>query len=548
MTFSLRVDTEPDWLHSPTDRASATRGIRPGEPNSIEEADLVVVGAGLSGLAAAYFAQRRFGFGLRIVLMEQSARVGGMAKRVELSVGTQRLTTNGGARAFSGTRSWTSPLCHGLLNELGLLASDPNPAALDGLHKMVHMGRAGSSPGRVVAADALFQCWTPDQDPAVRRAIDELPAPRRVRDDLTRIWCPDKAPAPVSSDQLRAISYRSFLADHLGAGPEATDFLRRRTIGTFGSPAERVPAFDALAAGMPGEAHASSLGVQRYSWIDEPALEYSDGLAAVAESLLSRLHDRAASGGGQVDVTLRHRVFSITPGADGVAVTAHGPTGPSHFQAPRVVFAGSARSMARVVEGLPVDVHDALERVVKPPMCYVNVAVRSWESMVSLGAREVWSPDEFFYDVALRVPAGGPRGGAGILELVHRPLGDDAGIDFRHEARQASQALLDTRAESFRSAVVDQLDALLGPYGFDAERDIADVVVNAWPHTYSPPWNSLVDDRDAFVAEMKKTRRPIEGLAVAGVDSHRFGWAQVAIDAGERAVNDLPEPGRQATW
>ncbi len=97
-----------------------------------------------------------------------------------------------------------------------------------------------------------------------------------------------------------------------------------------------------------------------------------------------------------------------------------------------------------------------------------------------------------------------------------------------------------TTADDYRAAVLDQLGRMLAGTSFEAERDVAEIVVNRWPHTYSPALNTLVDDEATARGEMLAARAPVGRLAIAGVDAHRFGWAQVAIDAAERAVHELP--------
>ena len=62
-----------------------------GKPQSTGETyDLVVVGAGISGLAAAYFFRKRVGEKVRILILDNHDDFGGHAKRNEFRVGNAR--------------------------------------------------------------------------------------------------------------------------------------------------------------------------------------------------------------------------------------------------------------------------------------------------------------------------------------------------------------------------------------------------------------------------------------------------------------------------
>jgi len=61
-----------------------------------EEYDLVIVGAGISGLAAAYYYRKRFGNDTRILLLENHDDFGGHAKRNEFHQGGSMVLSLGG--------------------------------------------------------------------------------------------------------------------------------------------------------------------------------------------------------------------------------------------------------------------------------------------------------------------------------------------------------------------------------------------------------------------------------------------------------------------
>src|SRR6266436_839320 len=95
-----------------------------GQPTDTGESyDLVIVGGGISGLAAAYFwrAQRP---DARILILDNHDDFGGHAKRNEFRPGGRLLLGNGGTWAIESPFPY-SKVAHGLMDDLGI-----DPAAL----------------------------------------------------------------------------------------------------------------------------------------------------------------------------------------------------------------------------------------------------------------------------------------------------------------------------------------------------------------------------------------------------------------------------------
>ena len=65
-----------------------------------ENYDLVVVGGGISGLAAAYFYRQKAGSKARILVLDNHDDFGGHAKRNEFMVGDRMLLSNGGTQSI----------------------------------------------------------------------------------------------------------------------------------------------------------------------------------------------------------------------------------------------------------------------------------------------------------------------------------------------------------------------------------------------------------------------------------------------------------------
>src|SRR4051812_4367652 len=93
----IRDITAIDGLPNPRDVHSTKGGpgIHPRHVHDVDDAyDLVVVGAGASGLAAAKWYQDRFGAGAKILLIDPLPDFGGHSHRNEFHIGNRTLLRN----------------------------------------------------------------------------------------------------------------------------------------------------------------------------------------------------------------------------------------------------------------------------------------------------------------------------------------------------------------------------------------------------------------------------------------------------------------------
>ena len=85
---------------------------------AVEETyDLVVVGGGLSGLAAAWF-YRRANPSARILILENHDDFGGHAKRNEFTLDGRRVIGYGGSQSLQSPNALFSPVAKGLVRDL----------------------------------------------------------------------------------------------------------------------------------------------------------------------------------------------------------------------------------------------------------------------------------------------------------------------------------------------------------------------------------------------------------------------------------------------
>src|SRR5271163_148651 len=112
--------------HALRDGTYPKSGARPIETG--EDYDLIVVGGGISGLAAAYIYRAKAGAGARMLILDNHDDFGGHAKRNEFELDGKIQLINGGTLGIDSPRPY-STVAAGLLNALGI-----DPVALAARH------------------------------------------------------------------------------------------------------------------------------------------------------------------------------------------------------------------------------------------------------------------------------------------------------------------------------------------------------------------------------------------------------------------------------
>lgn len=125
-----------------------------------------------------------------------------------------------------------------------------------------------------------------------------------------------------------------------------------------------------------------------------------------------------------------------------------------------------------------------------------------------------------------------------ILHLVHTPR--VRGLPVREQYRQGRAQLMSLSFADFEGHILRLLEGMLGPHGFDANRDIAGITVNRWPHGYAYEYVDLVDppEWNPESGPHIAGRAQVGRISIANADSHARAYLDAAIDAGFRAVRE----------
>jgi len=539
--------------------------------------DLVVVGAGISGLSAAFF-YRAAHKNARILILDNHDDFGGHAKRNAFRIGGRLALTNGGTLGIDSPRPY-SAVADGLLKALGVdppvldkKCADRNFYASLGLGHGVFFDKETFGADQLVAATGDFS-W--------RQILTRAPLPAKAKEDIVRLEEAkiDYLPGLSSADKkarLATMSYRDFLSNVAHVDAAALAFYQARTHGEWGVGIDAVSALDVWAFGFPGfqgldlaPGSAPHMGVTAAGYADGGSytFHFPDGNASIARLLVRSLVPASTPGGGAEDIVtaqvdysrldradapIRIRLGSIAMGVRNVgdpaaAVDVAYLRGGEVYgvRARSCVLACYNMMIPFLCPDLPDKQKEALHYAVKIPLVYSNVALRNWRPFRSLGVARVYAPGCYHSSLSLNptVDIGDYRAPRSphepmLVQMVRTPVAP--GLSEREQHRAGHADILGTSFATFEAKIRDQLARILGPGGFDPDRDIAAITVNRWPHGYAYEYNPLFDpDWPPGGAPHEIGRARFGRVAIANSDAGAAAYTDCAIDQAHRAVQEL---------
>jgi spermidine dehydrogenase len=559
--------------------ALAREGKRFDNPQVLDESyDLVVVGGGISGLAAAYYHRKLHGAGARILILDNHDDFGGHAKRNEFHQGgPMRL-------AWGGTVNMEYPkfseVAHGLVRELGIdIARLRKDYSFDWLGS-----KGGLQPALLFnrsryGRDVLLRGVTLDNHGPAELAshVEAFPLPEDARAKLKNFLSSNRDVLAGRSNgereaYLHGTRYTDFLRQQFDLPDAAVQVFSSAPSGYWGVPAENLSVMECLWSGLPGAHVVGGMDDPGQAENDRGTAMFPDGNSSIARLLVRALvpasfPDTAAGADPFSVVTARldysaldrpasparlrlnSTAVHVANGADGagVAVDYVQAGRLSRIHAKQAVLACYNAVIPHLVPALPADQKAALARCVKRPMLVVNTLLRNGKSLGKLGIKGAQLPGSFLQNVFLVTgidvgdyrPAWKP-GDPCVMQSFASFGGPLAGASLADQTRAARAQMLAMPFEDYEREVRSVLTSLLGPGGFDDARDILAITVNRWPHGYARDHLDL-EDADWNVEPRPETvgRQRFGHIAIANSDAGADAYTHTAIDQAWRAVNEL---------
>ena len=543
----------------------------PSTDVSVDESyDLVVVGGGISGLAAAWF-YRKARPTARILILDNHDDFGGHAKRNEFSLGGRRLIGYGGSESIQSPKALYSRTAMSLLRDLGVDIARFETAFEQDFYSSLGLSRAVFFPREAFGRDALVRGdLLGAANRPVAAVVADIPMSETGKAQLLALQAGTRDVLAGKSvveklELLKRTSYRDFLIRHWGCGEEVANCFQGRPLGYFGLGADAVPAADLRDFGYPGF-DGLGLPAKENPQRDEPYIyHFPDGNASIARLLVRELVAGVAAGRTMDDIvqakfdyekldrpTNRVRIRLRSTCVNVANENSHAKV--AYMQGDRlhrvaakhVVLACFHMMIPHLAPDLPAPQRAALSQNVKTPLVYTNVLVRNWRAWTAFKVQSIAAPMSFHSTVKLDFPVnlGGYRhprdpNAPIVLHLVHVAGEPNKGLDARAQFRIGQNKLLQLTFADFEEKIRDELDRMLGPGGFSSARDIAAITVNRWPHGYSYVANSLFDPDDYEQTVLARARQKFGRVAIANTDAGGDAWAHFAIDQAARAVAEL---------
>jgi spermidine dehydrogenase len=536
-----------------------------------EAYDLVIVGAGLSGLASAYFYRQRFGPESKILILDNHDDFGGHAKRNEHTIDGQRLISYGGSQTLVEPRS-ASVVMQTLFSDVGIDLKRFDTAFDQGFYKRHGLGATTYFNTGHFGRNALVRhpfCnyynyleGLPGAAVSDEEAVAQTPLSDRGKQQLLSVL---KGGLHTPNLEDRALeryvettNYFDYLKQTLGVDdPQVLRMARHSGIDWSSAGAELLTIAEAKECGALGFAP-----VPVYD-LDNPYIHhFPDGNAGVARALVRHLIPSVAPGNNaealvnmrfsyqqldQPDHSARIRLNSTvvnvqhqqgTDHRDSVAVsyvhndTLHG------VSAKHVVMACYNMMIPHIVSDLPKAQADALREQMKSPLIYTTVGLRHWRSLQAQGLGLAMCPGNMHQTAFIDFPVslGGYQFTQSpddpcVIQMISCPYSDEVGKPRAEQYREARYRMLGRQFSDYETEIREHLSGMLSSDYFDFDRDVASITVNRWAHGYTVagPGNSV-----------EIGRAPHGRITIANSDSAPAADAIAAMEMGHRAVGELP--------
>jgi spermidine dehydrogenase len=555
--------------------ARGGRRFTPPKPRTGPLYDLVVVGGGISGLAAAKFYRDRRGEPCRILVLDNHDDFGGHARRNEFTVDDRTLLCYGGSQTIDSPLKY-SPVARQLLEDIAIDVDrfydyyDQEFFESRNLGYGIYFDEVTYGVSRLTANPMQMTAGGTEAAAEVAGSVRNMPISRDAQDAFVRLLegGVDYLEGMTIEEKrryLNRISYLDFLEKKADVPDSVREILRDTYLQMTSVGWEAASALEATKGWMPG---TENLGVQEPDKDDEPYIHhFPDGNAGVARALVRDLIPEAIPGSSMEDlvtaradylrldreeaaVQIRLNAVAVDvrhdPGGKFVDVTYVRDGKSFRVRSKHAILACYNNIIPHICSELPEQQAEAIRYATKIPFVKASIAIRSWRAFEDAGYFNVYTPgDVYFKHLKLDFPVSmgdyhyskGPDEPV-VISAWYSPT--TRGLPARDQYRAGRARLLEMTFGDFEQNMCAHLDGMLGSHGFDAGREIAGITLNRWPHGYAYEFEGIGVplEYDRYHGPHVAGRAQIGRISIANSDSEAYAYVDGAIDAADRAVRE----------
>ena len=538
-----------------------------------ETYDCVVVGGGISGLAAALTFVREAGGGQKVLVLENHPIFGGEAKRNEFEVDGQRLI------AHQGSAIYFVPYPHSTIgrfyDSIGLSAPRLQYQRWGGPGKAPALGRTPYDTAGLKTGEYGFWFGTGRDgtwliDPIGQR-LRGAPVSQSVRSELLR-WFgeadpdvgADTRPSYEGDEVSRYLDSITLEQHYIERFRISRETIRRYLSavegGAYGLGPDALSAYSDYAFDM-----LHPLGDEA-----DAAQMFPGGNAAIARLMVKTLIPAAIEGDHSIEgvhrggvrfelldtpdsnarvrlsstvVSVQHQGNPETADWLSIAYARNGRV--ERVRARSAVIAGGSWTAKHIVKDLPSAQAEAYGQFHRSPCLMANVAVRNWRFLRKLGITGCRWFDGFGSELNLyRSATVGPVDPVltpdSPIVLTLKVLFPTPGLPTREQGVRGRAQMLATSFREYEFRIREQLTRMFSAAGFKPRRDIAAIILNRWGHAYLSPQPGFFFGKDGKPAPRDVLRgAPFGRIAFANTDLAGAMDHRCSILEAQRAVHQL---------
>ena len=396
------------------------------------------------------------------------------------------------------------------------------------------------------------------------KLIEFLSGERNYLDDLS---------LRESYRYVQSVSYGDFLSDRVGLDDETSSIFYALMKLLWGVGGKNISVMDAFSIGAPGIQSMGKLAKLLQKILlrimsGGESLYFPDGNASVPRLLVKKLipavtiddadftnisnshfdYKMLDKSEHSIRLRLNSTVVGVRQTEDNRVEVDYVEEGKAlRVMGKRAILACYNNMIPHLCPELPESQKDSLRYAEKMPLVWANIHLEDGIAFSELGVNRIDCPKDPFVVVttAPYTSTGGyqpPKKPSDpmVIFMMSVPEIKATGKETLRELYKAGRHIVySTSFATYEQQIRDQLQALLGPHGFNHETDIRAITVNRWPHGYAYEYSSLYDPEwEEGKAPHEIGRAQFGNISIANSDSEAYAYVNAAIDSAWRAVEE----------